>query len=37
MRPEVDAYHDALATANDALVEYDAAREQRDAPSSDDA
>jgi Flp pilus assembly protein TadD len=37
MRPEVDAYRDALATADDALVEYDAAREQRDAPSGDDA
>jgi Flp pilus assembly protein TadD len=37
MRPEVDAYRDALATADDALVEYDAAREQRDAPSGDGA
>jgi hypothetical protein len=37
MRPEVDAYRDALATADDALVEYDAAREERNAPSGDDA
>ena len=33
MRPEVDAYRDALATADDALVEYDAARGQDDAAS----